>query len=92
MCTPHCLLPLHPKDAPSILTETKYSRAHLETVQLIASSVDRTVRECIKDSRYPLANFNSVMWRLIFDYGSLTLSNSTKISLVDGTPPADPLP
>ena len=31
------------------------------------------------------------MWRSIFDYGSLTSSNSAEIGLVDATPPADPL-
>ena len=80
--TPH-------SDAPSIFTDKKYSKTHLETVQSITSSVNDTFRTCIENSR--ALKFDNVMWQSIFDYGSLRATNSTEIGLVDCTPPVDPL-
>jgi len=77
------------KNAPSFLTEKKYSSAHLENVKSMTSSLNNTIRTCIETSR-PM-NFDNVMWQSIFDYGSLTSSNSEEIGLVDFTPPVDPL-
>lgn len=54
------------------------------------SSLNDTIRTCIEDSR-PLLNFDDVMWRAIFQYGSLTAANAREIGLVDHTPPVDPL-
>ena len=80
--TPH-------SDAPSIFTDKKYSKTHLETVQSITSSVNDTFRTCIENSR--TLKFDNVMWQSIFNYGSLRATNSTEIGLVDCTPPVDPL-
>ena len=78
-----------PTDAPSIFTDKKYSKSHLETVQSITSSVNDTFRACIENSR--ALKFDNVMWQSIFEYGSLRAPNSTDIGLVDYTPPVDPL-
>lgn len=76
-------------DAPSILTDRKYSRSHLETVKSMTSSMNDTIRTCIGNSRS--LNFDNVMWQSIHDYGSLTSTNSSEIGLVDSIPPVDPL-
>ena len=77
-------------DAPSIFTDRKYSRSHLETVKSMTSSMNDTIRTCIGNSR--ALNFDNVMWQSIHDYGSLTSTNSSEIGLVDCIPPVDPLP
>ncbi|KAL7538391.1 hypothetical protein ACHAXR_008529 [Thalassiosira sp. AJA248-18] len=77
------------KNAPSILTDKKYSPAHLESVQSMTSSLNNSIRTCIENSR--ALNFDNVMWQSIFEYGSLTSANSAEIGLVDSIPPVDPL-
>ena len=58
----------------------------------LTSSVDETMRDCVERSRSKTrTNFDDVMWRSIFEYGSLTSLNSAEIGLVDTTPPVDPL-
>ena len=77
------------KTAPNMFSETKYSKSHLEDVQSITSSLNRTMCQCIEKSRD--LNFDSIMWKSIFDYGSLSSSNSKEIGLVDSIVPVDPL-
>lgn len=75
-------------DAPSIFTNRRYSRAHLEEVQSLTSSLNGTVQSAVERSR--ALRFDGVMWQSIYDYGSLTSGNSAEIGLVDAAPPADP--
>jgi len=74
-------------DAPSIFTDKKYSKTHLESVKSMTSSLNNTICTCINNSR--ALNFDDIMWRSIFEYGSLTPPNATEIGLVDATPPVD---
>jgi len=74
-------------DAPSIFTDKKYSKTHLESVKSMTSSLNNTICTCINNSR--ALNFDDIMWRSIFEYGSLTPSNATEIGLVDSTPPVE---
>ena len=69
--------------------DKKYSRSHLENVKSMISSLNNSICSCIENSR--ALNFDNVMWKSIFDYGSLTPANSEEIGLVDSTPPVDPL-
>ena len=55
----------------------------------MTSSLDESIRTCIENSRG--LNFDKVMWQSIFDYGSLTPTNSVDLGLVDSIPPVDPL-
>lgn len=77
------------KTAPNIFTEDKYSKPHLEAVKSMTASLNSTICSCIEKSRD--LNFDSVMWKSIFDYGSLTSANSAEIGLVDSIFPVDPL-
>ena len=53
----------------------------------MTSSLNNTIRTCINNSR--ALNFDDIMWRSIFEFGSLTPANATEIGLVDATPPVD---
>eukprot|EP00573_Skeletonema_grethae_P011612 CAMPEP_0201694892 /NCGR_PEP_ID=MMETSP0578-20130828/6994_1 /ASSEMBLY_ACC=CAM_ASM_000663 /TAXON_ID=267565 /ORGANISM="Skeletonema grethea, Strain CCMP 1804" /LENGTH=764 /DNA_ID=CAMNT_0048180625 /DNA_START=33 /DNA_END=2327 /DNA_ORIENTATION=- len=77
------------KTAPNVFTEDKYSKQHLEAVKAMTASLNSTICSCIEKSRD--LNFDSVMWKSIFDYGSLTSANSAEIGLVDSLFPVDPL-
>ncbi|KAL7435253.1 hypothetical protein ACHAXM_004548 [Skeletonema potamos] len=77
------------KTAPNIFTEDKYSKSHLEAVKSMTSSLNNTICSCIERSRG--LKFDSVMWKSIFDYGSLTSANAAEIGLVDSLFPVDPL-
>ena len=69
------------KTAPNIFTEDKYSKSHLEAVKSMTMSLNNTICSCIERSRD--LKFDNVMWKSIFDYGSLTSANSVEIGLVD---------
>ncbi|KAL3804397.1 hypothetical protein HJC23_011325 [Cyclotella cryptica] len=77
------------KTAPNAFTERGYSRTHLENVQSTTASLNNTIRTCIQNSR--ALKFDDVMWKSIFDYGSLTASNAKEIGLVDSTPAIGPM-
>ncbi len=77
------------KTAPNVFTEDKYTKQHLEAVKSMTASLNNTICSCIEKSRD--LNFDSVMWKSIFDYGSLTSANSAEIGLVDSLSPVDPL-
>ena len=53
----------------------------------MTSSLNNTICTCISNSR--ALNFDKIMWKSIFEYGSLTPLNATEIGLVDATPPVD---
>jgi ClpP class serine protease len=77
------------KTAPNVFTEDKYSKSHLEAVKSMTSSLNNTICSCIERSRD--LKFDNVMWKSIFDYGSLTSTNAAEIGLVDSIFPVDPL-
>ncbi|KAL9191570.1 hypothetical protein ACHAXT_001276 [Thalassiosira profunda] len=77
------------KNAASIFLDKKYSRTHLETVKSTTASLNDTICTGIEAAR--ALKFDNVMWRSIFDYGSLSADNAAEIGLVDATPPVDPL-
>ena len=72
-----------------MFSETKYSKSHLEDITSITTSLNKTMCQGIEKSRG--LNFDSIMWKSIFDYGSLSSSNSKEIGLVDSIVPVDPL-
>ena len=77
------------KTAPNVFTEDKYSKPHLEAVKSMTASLNNTICSCIEKSRD--LNFDSVMWKSIFDYGTLTSTNSAEFGLIDSAVPLDPL-
>ena len=78
------------KNAPSILTQSKYSKSHLENVTSMISSLNGTMCTQIEESRRITATTKS-SWQKIFNHGSLTAMNSADIGLVDTIPPLDPV-
>ena len=93
------------KNAPSILTQSKYSKAHLENVTSMISSLNSTMCTQIEESRRGgnssdattksssllLSLLDDMPWQKIFNHGSLTAMNSADIGLVDTIPPLDPV-
>lgn len=77
------------KTAPNMFTEDKYSKTHLEAIKSMTSSLNSTMCNCIEKSRD--LKFDTFMWKSIFEYGSLTSSNSAEIGLVDSIVPVNPL-
>mmetsp|Transcript_35585 Transcript_35585/g.60528 ORF Transcript_35585/g.60528 Transcript_35585/m.60528 type:complete len:528 (+) Transcript_35585:109-1692(+) len=78
------------KNAPSIFTDKKYSKPHLENVKSMAASLDETIRTGVRNSRGML-NFDNVMWQSVSEFGNLASGNAREIGLVDLSPPVDPL-
>ena len=92
------------KNAPSILTQSKYSKSHLENVTSMISSLNSTMCTQIEESRRRgnssdattkssslLSLDDDMPWQKIFNHGSLTATNSADIGLVDTIPPLDPV-
>lgn len=79
-----------PPAAPNSLTERGYTKAHLENVKDIISSINETIRFCILNSR-SLGLFDDVMWNSISEYGSIAALNAKEIGLVDSLPSVSPL-
>jgi ClpP class serine protease len=77
------------KNAPSIFTQSKYTKSHLENVTSMISSLNSTMCTQIEESRQLLASRGE--WQQIFNYGSLTAMTSVDIGLVDTIPPIDPV-
>jgi len=77
------------KNAPSIFTDKKYSKAHLESVKSMTLSMNTSIQNCINKSR--VLNFDNIMWASVFKFGTLTAANAEEIGLVSATPPSDPL-
>ena len=77
------------KNAPSIFTDSKYSRAHLENVKSMTSSIDDTIQAAISSSRD--LKFDGVMWKRIMSHGTMSAANSKEIGLIDASPVVNPL-
>mmetsp|Transcript_11345 Transcript_11345/g.22672 ORF Transcript_11345/g.22672 Transcript_11345/m.22672 type:complete len:748 (+) Transcript_11345:130-2373(+) len=77
------------KTAPNMFTEDKYSKPHLEAVKSMTASLNNTMFSCIEKARD--LNFDSVMRKSMFDYGSLSAANGADLGLIDAMFPVDPL-
>ncbi len=78
-------------DAPNALTETGYTRAHLENTKSIVESINNTIFSSITHSRNLYDTFTPGVWQAVHDYGTLTAVNAREVNLIDYTPRIDPL-
>ena len=77
------------KNAPSVFTDSKYSKTHLENVKSMTGSIDDTIQAAISSSRD--LKFDGVMWKRIASYGHMSAANSKEIGLIDASPVVNPL-
>lgn len=79
------------KNAPNILTEYGYTKAHLENTKSIIESINQSIFSSITHSRNLNTKFNQKVWQAVHDYGTLTAPNAQEVDLIDHTSHIDPL-
>jgi len=79
------------KNAPNALTETGYTKSHLENTKSIVESINSTIFSSITHSRNLYSTFTPKVWQAVHDYGTLTATNAREVNLIDYTPRIDPL-
>mmetsp|Transcript_45653 Transcript_45653/g.138721 ORF Transcript_45653/g.138721 Transcript_45653/m.138721 type:complete len:581 (-) Transcript_45653:56-1798(-) len=79
------------KNAPNSLTESGFTKEHMNnTMSMIKSINDHNYTEIVRSRSLP-ATFDEQMWKAINNYGTLTAQNAQEIGLVDSSPRVNPL-
>jgi len=79
------------KNAPNSLTETGYTKEHMQNTKSMVTSInDHSCMEIVRSRSLP-ATFDEHMWKAINKYGTLTAQNAQELGLVDSSPPINPL-
>lgn len=79
------------KNAPNVLTERGYTKAHYENTKAILDSINENIYSMISQSRKLPTAFDMNVWKHIHNYGTMTAENCKEIKLVDHLPTVDPL-